>query len=478
MKLTPSLTASSLVRPFSLFSFFRTPSPALPQQATFQPLPEVSLDGADEKKKAIKALIGLQSYAQQAKDYFETRRPGDLTEAEEECLRSLLEAFLRAFFIASLQVWTDEEVEEDQDTIDIRQTMEGSIQGAFQLRSGLRDMTNLDVKTQQIVEEMDHNLTASVFDPSTESIHTAQHHITLLTPLFVRPRKIIESLLQASRTFAHSKVKPSSPAPTLTVTIEDAFDIISLLETFADNMSSVEALKGPKQARTKAQKEDEKRRPLRIEIEARLMGCDVAQSMANGDIKGIKSRALMKLPDQAKVEDEEEDKKGEVTKVDDMEEQTRSSPAVESNEEEDAVEWENIAESALIRCLETARTLLEAHRGPVLSNRVQRADWLGTEISPPSPKPTKDNTPASDASEFGSDFESSSEEELEEELYACPLRTLFRLHDRYEEQRLAIWLSLPTGRRGGMGTYMRGEEGKVGEAWDALGLLLLLDHDG
>lgn len=62
-------------------------------------------------------------------------------------------------------------------------------------------------------------------------------------------------------------------------------------------------------------------------------------------------------------------------------------------------------------------------------------------------------------------------DEAEGSYYRCPLRTLFALHDRYEEQRLAIWLTLPTSKRGKMTAFMRGgKDGEIGRAWDGLGM--------
>jgi hypothetical protein len=55
---------------------------------------------------------------------------------------------------------------------------------------------------------------------------------------------------------------------------------------------------------------------------------------------------------------------------------------------------------------------------------------------------------------------------------------LFRLYDRFEEQRLAVWLARPADKREKMSVYMRGSGGRAGDAWDALGLVLLMQYDG
>ena len=131
-------------------------------------------------------------------------------------------------------------------------------------------------------------------------------------------------------------------------------------------------------------------------------------------------------------------------------------------------------------------------------DQIDRADYLGEDPQiplSPSPKsainaskheigtadeesPDEDEGEGDDGEEDESDEdEDDSSENSTPDTYPCPLRSLFALHDRYEEQRLAVWTSLPTESRVGMGTYMRGEEGRVGEVWDGAGMILLLDYD-
>jgi hypothetical protein len=236
-----------------------------------------------------------------------------------------------------------------------------------------------------------------------------------------------------------------------------------LLNTYQIGISTVQALKvpGSKEAKTKAQKEEEKQRPLRLDIEVGLVKCDLALSMGTVGIKWIKRRAIRDLKHKGEEEEEEEEEKEE--------------------DQEEGAEWEAIAEEALVRCLETAKELMEEKRGAVLSDTIDQDDWVH-DYDSAKPVTHKKALPDPDSDEDSeASSTSSSEDDADEdgqETYPCPLRTLFRLHDRYEEQRLAVWLGLPSDTRPGMGTYLRGGAGRVGEAWDGLGVLLLLDYDG
>ncbi|ODN77229.1 hypothetical protein L202_05747, partial [Cryptococcus amylolentus CBS 6039] len=175
-------------------------------------------------------------------------------------------------------------------------------------------------------------------------------------------------------------------------------------------------------------------------------------------------------------------------------------PVLEGVEEEAAVAWEGIAEKGLLDALDLALALAEEGRVNVLANDVQAIDWFGEDIEPtpenvplpPSPTTSSHSQnpatkaeidPPSDASS-SSDSESEFEDDDDENdpsdnsSHKCPLRALFALHDRYEEQRLAVWLTLEAGRRGKMTAWMRGEGGRVGEKWDAFGVRVIREFDG
>jgi hypothetical protein len=168
--------------------------------------------------------------------------------------------------------------------------------------------------------------------------------------------------------------------------------------------------------------------------------------------------------------------------------------------------WDEKAEDILYDLLEYARQLLDERHSSVLIDTPQGSDWLGTAMDTSGPKTPGAKT-ASSESEDESDSESESESDLDSDLDpsssqagATPLRAIFRLQDRYEELRLAVWLSLPPDSRGKMSAYMRGAptstqmlrvkgpnmgaakfkemmNGRIGEAWDRFGLALLKKFD-
>lgn len=185
--------------------------------------------------------------------------------------------------------------------------------------------------------------------------------------------------------------------------------------------------------------------------------------------------------------------------------------------------WEAEAEKALIQALELAVAMALSKRMDVLVGKLERRDWLddgaipvklGQPLTPvslppaalfdkPGPVPASQASPAdpgapvpanpqaahddTDDADSNPDFDSDSADEDEDEdeddlSHPCPLRTLFRLHDQYQEQRVGIWDRLPlvnaSGRRRcSQMEYMRGENGAVGEQWDRLGMGLMKVFD-
>ena len=465
---------STLLRPFSLFSLFRTPAPALPSSSVLQPLHLLQIDDDTPVRATVKPLINLQTYSQQLKDYLKARfsKSPDtpLTDKEVEAVCELLQAYPVAVHVTSV-AWQSG-LDWDQDVEDSRTITRQSVKGLFVLRSMLNDILVASeeppAQIKSTVGSIDRKLLSSTFPPlHSTTIHPDEY----LSTLFTRPQQILTEFLEAFRPKKHS-AKSISPAPILSVSPEDVVEVLQLLKGYAHGLDTVDGLAGPKLAKTKAQKEEDRQRPMRVAMEARVLRADLALSMANGHIKEIKSRAVKKLMEFKPGEGDEEEPR-----------QSFDMDAVGK------VHWDELAESTLIECFEKAKTLLESHRGAVLSAQVERSLWLGDDPRsiplPPSPRspkangkgkgkelPVVEDEPGSDEDE---DSDASSKEAMD--TYPCPLRALLALHDRYEEQRLAVWLSLPTERRSGMGTYVRGEDGKVGEAWDRMGMVMLLDYD-
>ena len=410
----------------------------------------------------------MQTYLTQLKDHLvrsaSEQREEKVNGDDAERLSLVLKAYTIAFFTVAKAVWTETGAEKPE-IENLRKTLDKSLRGVF---LAYRVLANSDSNTDDIKTVLDDTrkqLLASIFASHSEST------LSLVTPLFERPRHLLQALTSANRPIAHAKaVSRASPPPHAIVNDRDALEITTLLETFIKGIQAVETLSGPVEAKTKAQKEADLRRPLRLNIEARLVRCDIALSMANWDIKTIKARAV----EVAGVEDEE-------------------SPEIVEKVNHDGIRWETRAKEALVGCLEAAKTLLDERREGVLSDRVDKPDWLGADPLVELAKATTYVSPKMELAvlknglkeekkveESKDELESDTESETSsspDEAYPCPLRTLFRLHDRYEEQRLAVWLALPPTTRDGMGTYMRGEGGMVGDAWDSIGLLLLLDYD-
>ncbi|OCF36212.1 hypothetical protein I316_02085 [Kwoniella heveanensis BCC8398] len=254
-------------------------------------------------------------------------------------------------------------------------------------------------------------------------------------------------------------------------------------------------------------------------MEAKVLRCDLLLSMTTRNISLVKSRAAARYTTPST--DEEGKEAAVAEQVEDTETAAPSGSKARLSEEDgsectnndivqprspfseafDAVhsiKWEDKAEDALVECLIAARHLLEEGRPEVLSLEVQAVDWFGPEgiVSPkqetleaqklksPSRGPRFSDL-TSDPEQDQSDLDSEDEEETSEDgsidiggsSRVYPLKALFRLHDRYEEQRLAVWLHLPASKREKMGYFMCGLERRVGSAWDGFGLALLMVYD-
>lgn len=332
----------------------------------------------------------------------------------------------------------------------------------------------------------------------------------------------------------HAQVKSDvTPCQEASVDQYEAMERLNLLQGYARFVRSIGSLPGlessqpaqpahpahPAQAtsaRALAREKKERQaivnadasRASRVAFEADILRADLSLSMATAHIRSVKRRAG--VSDGTQIEGLDENgvevckKEKEVMK-------------------EGAIRWEGLAEDALIECMRTARRLVEEGKSGVLSDEVKREDWVDDGAQPaerPSPcsvfvedfestgrgdsgkkilnkvgegkndqngetegeegarSDGDESEVHSDSESSESDFASSDEEDEDTLSHPCPLRTLFRLYDRFEEQRLAVWLALPAEKREKMSVYMRGSGGRAGDAWDALGLVLLMQYDG
>ncbi|WVQ78631.1 hypothetical protein IAT38_000718 [Cryptococcus sp. DSM 104549] len=491
---------NSLLRPFSIFSisFFR-PTPSLPSPPLLEALTAISTlaptDTVDDSA-AVKAIGGLQRFASQLRDAVAARKLSPEYEQVVASLETLLRGYASGFHVIGRAIWDSEGSSSgaEMSRTDMEEGIKQCLHGIFAVRVLLAEHA-------VSLAPSDKEILGAIF-PTLDT----NHH--LLSTLFDHSRLLITSLqAKPIRPFAQFKLKPALPSPALpplaqSVTDAEVSFIVELLET-----------------------EEEKRRPLRVAMEAKALHCDLAMSMTNKRIAEVKARTARRFSedgdgaenakderggveddgdgdggedcvDDLQLRQEVEDLKPDVSKLGDEGGTIEGSvhadaPAAEKVRVGKAVAWEEIAEKALVECLDVARALLEDGRAAVLSDEVTPVEWLGSSgvPSPSVPLDThrkskslsnNDSASDSDSSYDASDSESESSHASEADLvaHACPLRTLFRLIDRYEEQRLAVWLSLPAAKRGKMTAFMQGEEGRVGMAWDGFGLRAMMEYDG
>jgi len=500
--------AAALVRPFSLLSlpFFRrkpsTPSTdrlaALRLASTF-----AESDQTVELEEAVKALVGLRNFVSRFKEDSTTTR---ISAAQVELL---LEGYLRGFHIAS--------------------RVGGDGEWHWEMAKAAKDCLSGYCETYKQMQGEGQkvwipHLLGAMFPPGDNGSH-------LFTPLLDRPRQLTVAIQHhhiqrpGGKKALRDSASQASQADPVKDHEEEAIHHLDILAMFTRHLSTVESLTledscdpSPKisKAKMKAIEDDAKRRPLRIALETRLTQCELATALASADVVNIKTRArgrsvsstpelLSNYANSSASSDEQDVKpnvRGESSKSFGSPHQICEDR--DSEEEHKAVHWEEQAEQILYDCLEFAQLLLANRHSAVLTAIPQRLDWLDTVpiVDPPRSPMTKSIASESDEdddsgseSDSGSDLDPSSSQ-----AGATPLRALFRLQDRYEELRLAVWLSLPPDSRGKMSAYMRGAptqiqmlrikgpdmgdfkfkeimNGRIGEAWDRFGMALLKEFD-
>ncbi|WWD09126.1 hypothetical protein V865_007248 [Kwoniella europaea PYCC6329] len=489
-----SKQSTTLLRPFSRFSisslFRSSPTPSkLPATTLLDPLILIASSLPSEpfpaQNQITKSLEGLKDFATQLKETIHSQNLDIEDGTVVERIEKLLQAYLAGIYVLSRILWDNTSDCDAQTKEDYKAALKQCIQGFFLLFPKV-----------QTGDDIHKHILGSLF-PSTETRYYQ------LSPLLQYPRQLISSLQsQPARPIAHSKLKDAVQSPIRSsfpdhIPESEVLIVISLLDDFLQGMQGVECLRGPVVAKTKKEKEEDKRRPLRVEMEVRAMKCDLLMSMTTKRIGEVKSRAMRKI----RSDVEEDWEEAEHDECDDEGQQVKDIKPTFSSEDHsenrhettgssDDSRWEDLSEECLVECLDLAKKLIDGAQAEVLSNHVEAVDWLGQdgiiqpdkqEASRKSKSPSRDVTGESDSEdEDESDLET--ESEISEEsafgsTHPCPLRTIFRLHDRYEEQRLAVWLHLPSAKRGKMGWFMRGLEGRVGSSWDSFGLAAMVEYD-
>lgn len=373
---------------------------------------------------------------------------------------------------------------------------------------------------EEIKDRWRPHILGAIFPPLSDDSH-------LFTPFFDRPRQLTDEILHhhvqrssGKKTLRDTPGGPPSVDPVAEHQAEAEY-LINGLSLFSRHVAAMESLPLPtssgtplkmSKARLKVIDDEAKRCPLRIALETRIVQCELATALASVDVVNIKIRARgksrsptpeLESDDGSSVDSEDIDLKPDVRS------RTGKSPEVVENKEcagetGASVVWEEKAEEILYELLEYSRQLLDIRHSHVLIDTPRRSDWLPTSsaINTTKPLETKSTSSGSDE-DSDSESEGDSDSDLDpssSQAGSTPLRAIFRLQDRYEELRLAVWLSLPPDSRGKMSAYMRGAptptqmvrvkgpnmgaakfkemmNGRIGEAWDRLGLALLKKFD-
>lgn len=509
---------SAILRPFSRLGipFFRRSTSTSTDADPLRRLRELTAEDHAPAELDLGgvhgALAGVQILAKRVKAQV-TMTAGELEE--------LCEGYLRGLHLVS-QV-SGQSLSE-KDTEGIREVAKQCLVGLGLLSTRLSEPITLH-----------RSIIASLFP------HSPGDQTRFLTPIFQRPKALTDKLQYHHVQRSDTKSASSAPAvePVRELEAEAVYQL-HLLDGYIEMVAKFETLPAAAddqhkttKAGIKARDEAERARPLRITLEARLAKCELATALASADIALIKRRAIALHKEEseeaasvASTRSEKDGKEEEEDGNDDHESDEEAAERIEQKpvitepeaatpehshttaDTREAERWDDRAQTALLDCLEYAASLIRERHSKVLIEIVDRSDWLDetdAEISGErSKKHAEDSETNSEdeSSDDDSDTDSDSQDDQQASGPHCPapLRAIFRLQDRYEELRLAVWLALPVDFRGKMSAFMRGvptsaelaamreggmgeaevlarSRGRIGEAWDHLGLLLLKHYD-
>ena len=410
-------------------------------------------------QQVVKAISSFSVFLTHLVRLVKQMEEGSLGEEVLGWLPSALSGYLIAFKLGAKMAWGSEGDEV------LSQTLKDSIDGALITYKHLSrsEDHHLDPrKREDVLDKARKCLLASIFPPLSASGKDLHDH---LVPLFERARHLIARIQEEIRPGGASYPYARTPSARVSaITDPGILHIISLLHSYAAGIERIEVLSGNTPSRTRAEKDADKQRPLRIAIEARLLSCELAICMANRDIEHIKTRARKAL----------------LARRGDNVEGVRPESSAERTEDL-TVKWEDKVEEEIMSTIKMARNLLREGRGAVLTDKLKRHDWLGDILrdkDSTTPWLNKWNNGISMVrGESEEESDSQDDDDNVEGSYSCPLSTLVLLHHRFQEQRLAVFMALRLSDFSGIRAYRRGEGGKVGEAWDATGSLLIAEYD-
>ncbi|OWZ26659.1 hypothetical protein C347_00065 [Cryptococcus neoformans AD2-60a] len=500
---------SSSRHPFSIFniSLFRW-TPSLPSSAMLEPLLTLASNILQpEQQPTIKALIGLQTYTTQLRDAVRVKQLDTGDKEVQGRLDKLVKSYAASGNVIARILWEADGNEGKMSSHDLHVALKQSIGSFFAVRSLLETSSAIRYDT---------HILGSIY-PSVPP-----YHQSFLSPILEHCRRTITSLkANPSRPLAHSKLPSAAPQLSRGLTDTEVTCLLGYLQTIneglsnigkIDSLNSTPLMGRMAKAKEKHMKQENEHRLLRVRMEVMSLMCDLLLSMTNKRMSEVKARAARRLSREESEEAAEEKVESEASNRSKSRGKSRSksidsmpdtntnncvslcaatSTFSSSDTPISFIEWEVLAEKSLINCFDFATYSAKNDRITVLTNSINHSDWLGVaspQLKPgmksksqsPSPShPCPSSSNMSDDEDFDLDSSTSfiSEDENDEDegsSYRCPLRTLFALHDRYEEQRLAIWLTLPTPKRGKMTAFMRGgKDEEVGRAWDGLGMSVM-----
>lgn len=502
-------------RPFSVFniSLFRS-TPSLPSSAMLKPLLATASNILQpEQQPTIKALTGLQTYTTQLRDTVRARQLDMGDKEVQGRLDELANGSAAAANVITRLLWEADGDKVEINSHDLHIALKQSIGNFFAVRSSLE---------RSFATRYDKHILGSIL-PSIPP-----YHQSFLSPILEHCRRSIASLkAKPSRPLPQSQLPNSSLQVLRDRTDTEVTYLLGYLQTINDGLSSINEIDSLNSAafarkmakmKGKHMNQDNENWPLRVRMEVMLIKCDLLLSVTNKRMNEVKARAARNMGGEENQEAAEENMKSEDRSRSKSRGKSRSKsvdnmPKINTNNvvpfcaansvhpSSDTpscfIEWEVLTEKSLIECLNFAASCAEDDRIAILTKTIVHRDWLGvahlqqevnTKSKPQSPSPLHplpsstnlSNDEDSDLDSSIASFNSEDEGNQDEgSSYRCPLRTLFALHDRYEEQRLAIWLTLPTSRRGKMSAFMRGgKDGALGRAWDGLGMNVILKIGG
>lgn len=340
------------------------------------------------------------------------------------------------------------------------------LEGTFILLPTLRALHHPPHNVTTAVLAVERAVLGSLFPDAGPSVSAV---VPSFAPILDHARQLVYSVNAAARLNTGRTRRNSTSAPFDQTAAARAH---ALLGIYAGCVAGVERLPSPAQQESvldsKHRAERERCRSFRVALEVNLLATDLAFSLVSLSMDAVTRRAQELL--------------------------TASDDEGDREEDDDDIVWEDKAEAGLVSCLAAATELIQHHRSGVLVDDLVREDWLGVDDGDEGDDESEGedernvgengtNGTSNGNGHYASDEEDEEDDETaststrqsEAEGPPTPLRTLFTLHDQYEEQRVGVWMQLAPDLRPKMGAFLRGADGHLRQQWYEFGAALLLD---